>query len=150
MPTTATVHTRVFFSTMAKTGLLVTLRKFSNPAKPLIRPALLTSLKAIRNTKIIGTRMKIAMRRTLGRIHTYGSTFLNFFFTGDTSLFVCFVTACTVTVTMFQKNGPDQSVRPIIILVMGMLQSWISQRSLTEGRPVIPEHHRQEVRSALH
>ena len=43
-----------------------------------------------------------------------------------------------------------ESVRPIIILVMGMLQSWISQRSLTEGRPVIPEHHRQEVRSALH
>ena len=66
--TTATVHTRVFFRTRLNEGLLMTFEKFSRPLKPLILPARLTSLIAIRNTDRMGTRMKTAMRITLGAI----------------------------------------------------------------------------------
>ena len=45
-----------------------TLLKLSKPAKPLMRPALVTWLKAMRNTNPMGTMMKIAMRITLGKI----------------------------------------------------------------------------------
>ena len=66
--TTRTVQTTVFFSTMVNLLLPRTLLKLSKPAKPLIRPAFVTWLKAMRNTNPMGTMMKIAMRITLGKI----------------------------------------------------------------------------------
>ena len=81
--TTATVQTRVFFSTMPKALLLRTFAKLAAPLKPLISPALLTSLRAIRNTNTMGTRMKTDIRIKLGAIQTYGSILRKeFFFTG--------------------------------------------------------------------
>ena len=62
------VHTRVFFRTKLKEGLLMTFTKFSMPLKPLILPARLTSLIAIRNTDRMGIRMKTAIKITLGAI----------------------------------------------------------------------------------
>ena len=59
----------VFFSTMAKAGLLTTLIKLPMPLKPLILPALLTSLMDIWNTEMMGMRIKIPIRMMLGRIH---------------------------------------------------------------------------------
>ena len=66
--TTTTVHTIVFFSTMPNSGLLKTFSKFAKPAKPLILPVLVTSLKAMRNTVPMGTMIKIDIRMMLGAI----------------------------------------------------------------------------------
>ena len=74
-PTTATVHTSVFFKTMEKVGVDRIFVKLVNPVNPLISPALLTLLRAIRNTNTMGTKIKISIRRTLGRIQIYGSIF---------------------------------------------------------------------------
>ena len=49
-PTTATVQMTVFFSTSPKAAPFRTLVKLARPAKPLIKPALLTSLTDILNT----------------------------------------------------------------------------------------------------
>ena len=67
-PTTRMVQTMVFFSTMPNLAPLSTFTKLSNPQKPLIRPALVTWLKAIRKTNPMGTIMNIAIRMILGRI----------------------------------------------------------------------------------
>ena len=103
--TTATVHTRVFFKTRLKEGLLMTFTKFSMPLKPLIFPARLTSLMAIWNTDRMGIRIKTAIKITLGAIQIYGSTFRNssfpelpevFFFIGS---FFFAGTACVAAFT---------------------------------------------------
>ena len=71
----------VFLSTIENAELPITFRKLSNPQKPLINPSLLILLKDIRNTNPIGSTIKTAINRTLGRIQIYGSMFRNFFFT---------------------------------------------------------------------
>ena len=84
-PTTATVHTSVFFKTMEKVGVDRILVKLSSPENPLINPALLTLLNAIRNTNTIGTRINISISKMLGKIQRYGSILRINFFTGNTS-----------------------------------------------------------------
>ena len=66
--TTATVQTMVFFRTSLKAELCITLVKLAKPEKPLMIPALLTSLSDIRKTKTMGIRIKTAIRIMLGRI----------------------------------------------------------------------------------
>ena len=68
--TTATVQMAVFFSTMRNLSLVSTLVKLSNQMNSLIRPVLVTRLKAIRNTEKMGMMMKMNINTMLGRIHT--------------------------------------------------------------------------------
>ena len=67
--TTRMVQTTVLLSTLPNSGLFMTSTKFSKPAKPRIRPVLLTSLKAMRKTVKMGTMMKMLIRMILGAIH---------------------------------------------------------------------------------
>ena len=68
--TTAMVHTRVFFSTRAKVGFLSTVVKFSKLLNPFRIPARVTLFAEIWNTRRMGVTIKIAIRITLGAIHT--------------------------------------------------------------------------------
>ena len=104
--TTAMVHTRVFCSTRPKAEPLTTLMKLPRPLKPLILPALLTSLRDIWNTDRMGTRIKMPIRITLGAIQMYGSILRRALLAGEMPLGRASLVSGLLGATLFTGTPP--------------------------------------------